>query len=398
MQRVDLDLLDFDGTLTPVAGNLLVFSDHYRMVCTTPDLQSRIKDAIATMEEEYKESLYDEELERLIADLAEWTKRIEDLEDYFDSIHDIMQWDDVMINQFSDEIAKLKAEYIGSIDQWELSDYELRESLDPEDRATTPGTPAPDNAHENIDNLPVLQDLLRSLQSKKIELTLHHHLLKTEFEHNIKGIIYHEMEAITDYDKPDEIVIAERAKNILHNIKKHYPHHPDFLMPEDAVKYLKNKLKNADCRIHIISKNHQEYIHAVLRHNGFTDEEIKQLDIHDLRRDGGNKYACTESILSEYRREAIIIRFTIICDDNKQDLDAMEEAANDGGIQKSEMKCFHAAPGKFDFRNIAKAGKESPAKASESKQTVFKRESTETALEIESPRKSSRPNGQNNKC
>src|SRR3990167_2837706 len=113
MQRVDLDLLDFDGTLTPVAGNLLVFSDHYRMVCTTPDLQSRIKDAIATMEEEYKESLYDEELERLIADLAEWTKRIEDLEDYFDSIHDIMQWDDVMINQFSDEIAKLKAEYIG---------------------------------------------------------------------------------------------------------------------------------------------------------------------------------------------------------------------------------------------------------------------------------------------
>src|SRR3990167_1421596 len=145
--------------------------------------------------------------------------------------------------------------------------------------------------------------------------------------------------------------IKQRSLEILGKMRTHQ--HTDFNLANGAKEFLENLLHDGSVDIHIISKNHEEYIRAVLLFNGLSEDLVNCMQIHDCR-PHLSKYACANRILD---LNAYSIGSTVIvCDDSLEDKEQMMDS-----VLSHSMKAISSQvrPGKFDFPAIEAAIKES---------------------------------------
>lgn len=291
--RKHILLTDCDGTLTNVAGGNLVFTKHYNIVVATDELALELKhnqDSIATLQQTIKTltaqiDKLSEQLDKLIqAQLEEHP--LEKSGIY------TLPTDDQNISSSSDSIDKDDS----------LSLAQLKENIDTLKKNRAQLEAAKKKNHESFYSL---------MGSKKLS--------------------------------PQEI--AQRSLAILGKMRTHP--HADFNLANGAKEFLENLLNDGSVDIHIVTKNHEEYIRALLLHNGFSEEQVNKMQIHDIRKGGGNKERKTTELLSGY--PGIKSYFVTICDDSLSDCRAMERGAAQLNLT---AKAYQRNPGDFDFNHI----------------------------------------------
>jgi ElaB/YqjD/DUF883 family membrane-anchored ribosome-binding protein len=349
MPDINLDLLDFDGVLTPRDGRSIVYSDEYRAVCTTPDMLDEIKSEQDKADTELQENIANY-LGDLIPDIIDGLAVIPELSIF--TAEEIKQLHQTRLEKLLSNITKLLSEKDEIIRQWEESDLpekEYDEVSGMENKVWR--EPYPYEANNAKHALHMLHAEVSDLLKQKAEiakLEIHTIREKTRIEYNVMKNIYVETEDTNE-------AILTRTRQILMNIKESYSTHPDFIMPDDAKLYLHNNLQNPDYVPHIISKNHQEFIQAILLHNGFSDTEVSRITIWDLRKGASDKKIVATDIIEKSKEDGLTIASLTICDDNPGDSDAMTHAAILCQINPDIINSVCEAPGTFDFVQIANA-------------------------------------------
>lgn len=361
MQRkVRFNLFDFDGVITPLTGSQLVFSIPYRTVCSTRDLEPKLEKAFRNSRDIIKKSSGIEEeimhLEDIVGDCIYYCSQIPELKQYQTDIEKIHEWDTNKLDDFCEVIKKLIRENNKIID-----DYEERELDDNESDHS--GPQAPTAAYNNKDNLDILLSDIDRLKVKQKSIVKQRAIIEEMINKQQPEIVYEKMAKISNELSLDEkrALINARSIEILANIEKFYPSNPEFKMTPETIDYIKSQLRDdngellskANAHFHILSKNHQEFMQAVLLWNGFTHDEIACISFHDYRNGGSNKPATSVKIVS-FVKAKFDIDTVIICDDTKEELKAMTKAATSSGWPASRIHSFHAEPGKFDFKEIAR--------------------------------------------
>jgi phosphoglycolate phosphatase-like HAD superfamily hydrolase len=128
-------------------------------------------------------------------------------------------------------------------------------------------------------------------------------------------------------------------------------------MPEDAITFLK-QLYQDNCPIVVITKNHEEYVRALLKHNNLSDELINSIRIIDYRQGGTSKEFGAQTALNELPTGDYKI---LLCDDTAQDAMLMRDGClnflfchrrNPAKVDISQINKYTAKPGLFDFERI----------------------------------------------
>ncbi|CDZ79308.1 hypothetical protein BN59_03626 [Legionella massiliensis] len=114
----------------------------------------------------------------------------------------------------------------------------------------------------------------------------------------------------------------------------------DLLMSPAAVTFFHELLScDSQVRINIITKNRVEYIAALFRYQGFSEEEIAKLTIMC----SGAKYFDVSHLLRQARPSHIYV-----LDDSVTDFEAMKLAVLDSGVAAT-MHGYRLSPGQFDW-------------------------------------------------
>lgn len=119
----------------------------------------------------------------------------------------------------------------------------------------------------------------------------------------------------------------------------------NFLMGKEEVAFFYEALKNTNVKVYIVTKNRHEYIKAVFRFQGFSEDEINQLNILDAPI---SKYELVRQELHSYplKKENIIY----ILDDNKLDFGEMVLAVKEKNLDvNAQINMHHASPGSFQW-------------------------------------------------
>lgn len=125
-----------------------------------------------------------------------------------------------------------------------------------------------------------------------------------------------------------------------------------FKLADGAKDFIQALLMQKNVKIHIISKNHQEYIEAMFKHNGLA-EELQSIPICDLRQGGGAKDSAVEAIINKYQSEGANIKTVTVCDDDKIDCAKMTKKSKEKTVgQGAGVESFTATAGKFEFEPI----------------------------------------------
>jgi 2-hydroxy-3-keto-5-methylthiopentenyl-1-phosphate phosphatase len=118
------------------------------------------------------------------------------------------------------------------------------------------------------------------------------------------------------------------------------------LMSKEAVSFFKEALHNHDHSILIITKNRKDYIQALFRFHGFTEDEINKLTIND----SGLKYEAAMNHLTsvEYRQNRP--DYIYILDDNREDYQEMVRAVEIWSkLHSEQIKQYNESPGQFKW-------------------------------------------------
>ncbi|HDV5711165.1 TPA: Dot/Icm T4SS effector phosphotyrosine phosphatase Ceg4 [Legionella pneumophila] len=116
----------------------------------------------------------------------------------------------------------------------------------------------------------------------------------------------------------------------------------DFLMSPEAVAFFHEVLKNDDVTVNIVTKNRAEYIKAVFKYQGFSDEEIEKLTILE----SGYKFNDVNSRLNHPTERANRV---YILDDSPTDYAEMLRAVKGKGYNEEEIRGYHKNPGEFEW-------------------------------------------------
>lgn len=116
----------------------------------------------------------------------------------------------------------------------------------------------------------------------------------------------------------------------------------DFLMRPEAVAFFHEVLKNDDVTVNIVTKNRFEYIKAVFKYQGFSDEEIKKLTILE----SGYKFNDVNSRLNHQTEKANRV---YILDDSPTDYAEMLRAVKGKGYNEEEIRGYSKDPGAFEW-------------------------------------------------
>ncbi|CEG57567.1 hypothetical protein [Legionella fallonii] len=121
----------------------------------------------------------------------------------------------------------------------------------------------------------------------------------------------------------------------------------DVLMSADAVAFFKQALNNSSITVKIITKNRQDYIHALLKYHGFSAEEIGKLTIDDT----GWKNNAIHTSLRAPENNTSKPTHIYILDDNPADFDAMVSAAEspEYGYEATQIKKYNQDAGQFQW-------------------------------------------------
>ncbi|HAU1321867.1 TPA: HAD family hydrolase [Legionella pneumophila] len=116
----------------------------------------------------------------------------------------------------------------------------------------------------------------------------------------------------------------------------------DFLMRPEAVAFFHEVLKNDDVTVNIVTKNRVEYIQAVFKYQGFSDEEIRKLTTLE----SGYKFNDVNSQLNNQTEKANRI---YVLDDSPTDYAAMLHAVKSNGYNDEEIRGYRKNPGEFEW-------------------------------------------------
>ncbi|HBD7428659.1 TPA: HAD family hydrolase [Legionella pneumophila] len=116
----------------------------------------------------------------------------------------------------------------------------------------------------------------------------------------------------------------------------------DFLMRPEAVAFFHEVLKNDDVTVNIVTKNRVEYIKAVFKYQGFSDEEISKLTTLE----SGYKFNDVNSRLNHQTEKANRV---YILDDSPTDYAEMLRAVKGKGYNEEEIRGYRKNPGEFEW-------------------------------------------------
>ncbi len=112
----------------------------------------------------------------------------------------------------------------------------------------------------------------------------------------------------------------------------------DSLMSPETVLSLQTILQKDLARVNIVTKNRVEYIKAVFRYQGFSNDEITKLNIMD----SGDKYSAVKENLKEIGKKVIVCVF----DDDLEDYKAMVKAVEESEFRHN-LVGYHHRPKEF---------------------------------------------------
>ncbi|HAT8177967.1 TPA: hypothetical protein JA361_00515 [Legionella pneumophila] len=121
----------------------------------------------------------------------------------------------------------------------------------------------------------------------------------------------------------------------------------ELLMSPEAVAFFHEVLKNDDVTVNIVTKNRVEYIKAVFKYQGFSDEEIKKLTTLE----SGYKFHDVNSQLNHQTEKANSV---YILDDSAADYAEMLRAVKGKGYNEEEIHGYSKNPGKFEWLQYLK--------------------------------------------
>lgn len=159
----------------------------------------------------------------------------------------------------------------------------------------------------------------------------------------LSSALYFELERqnpLGDYlpDRRDGI-----ARTINTVIRKAGDPEPYKLSPS-AIDYLKLLLEDKHNKVMIITGNLEEYVGAVLKHNGLTEDDLKRIVISDMRQHEGDHYA--KVLMAEADKHNI--GEIIIYEENKEICDVLQVAAN-ARYGAAHVKVIQMEPGEYSF-------------------------------------------------
>lgn len=118
----------------------------------------------------------------------------------------------------------------------------------------------------------------------------------------------------------------------------------DPLISESALRFLKEALKHREIQINIISRNRGDFIKAVMRHQGLTEEQISSIQFHIMKD--------KQKVISEM---SLVRKMVLICDDSQEDHDSMRYGAVRYDADKPDaVISFRHEPGEFNWDEITK--------------------------------------------
>ncbi|MCL5272524.1 MAG: hypothetical protein M1486_04325, partial [Gammaproteobacteria bacterium] len=117
----------------------------------------------------------------------------------------------------------------------------------------------------------------------------------------------------------------------------------EMLMSADAVLFLHELLKNDQVTINIITKNRADYITALLKYQGFSEEEINKISIQD----SGYKFDAVSQSLHSLKERASCLY--ILDDDKSNDYPAMYRAAQMNSYPADHIRGYNELPGQFNW-------------------------------------------------
>lgn len=141
-------------------------------------------------------------------------------------------------------------------------------------------------------------------------------------------------------------LIQDKNKGVLLDI---------FKLVNGAKEYIQFSLCNSNVKFIIVSRNHENYIKALLLHAGISKEELISIKIFDRTKGGGNKNTVVQAIIDEYKINGIIIDSVTVCDDSTADYLAMHTTVRKNGIPENKIIGRNAKSGQFDFAEIQRA-------------------------------------------
>lgn len=123
----------------------------------------------------------------------------------------------------------------------------------------------------------------------------------------------------------------------------------DLLISPEAATFFHEMLKNNDVVIRIVTKNRSEYVNALFKYQGFSDEEIKKLEI----KDSGYKFQDVDKDLKSFAKPSHITQkpshILYILDDYELDFTEMVNAAKINMYQEEQIHAYRNEPGTFDW-------------------------------------------------
>lgn len=272
-------LTDFDGTLTPIAGGALVMTEPYTNVVMNADIRNIIAanlDAFAQL---------DNKIDQLEKEKSHLSAALSELQ--------LSHTPKIQLSANSDDYQPPKPSDSGQHARKSMSD---------------PSEVNPEIQQLNA-KLSILENQIFKLQEQKKEYPAAPYRIMLE-------------------QTFDQEQLRARSHEILEKIKKQ-TNKNIYHLANDAKECLLTLLADNSTPVYIISKNHAEYIRAILLFNGLSEAQIDQIEIHDIRSGGGNKYATADKILKEYPRETLVI----IADDDRDDYRYMQRAAKEHGMR-----------------------------------------------------------------
>lgn len=288
-------LTDFDGTLTPIAGGALVFTKPYNTVVADDEIRKIIavnRDAFAQLDNNIEQ--LEEEKSHLSAALSELQ---------------LSQTPKIPLLANSDNYQP--ANQSGSVPYTTMN--------------------MPDSSKINLEMQQLNAKLFRIVDTISALI---------EQKKNYPEAPY----LIMCRQTFNQEQIRARSHEILENIKNQ-KNKDIYRLADGAKECLLTLLADNSTPVYIISKNHEEYIRAILLFNGLSEAQIDQIEIHDVRSGGGNKYAAADKILKEYPRGTLVI----IADDDRNDCHRMQRAAQDRGMRSISR---NQPAGQFNFPGI----------------------------------------------
>lgn len=121
----------------------------------------------------------------------------------------------------------------------------------------------------------------------------------------------------------------------------------DMLMSADAAAFFREALSNPEVKIHIVTRNRRDYIIALFKYQGFSQQEIENITIMD----SGVKYNDVKAELKRHRDKA---DFVYVLDDNLGDYTVMKNAVTDNHYAEMQICGGQNRPGEFTWKDYQK--------------------------------------------